>query len=141
MSEEPRPTVMLATMIGALLAKHRVIDLAALEDPEGYDKGHTAKGILLTVHDLLDFLEDRIGFGTNEDKREETMSELKGKVIHTGYIVEVVENEAWLTQDGKVTTVYDERGVWHEVDDARLALAYSMNPNPTSDATQEGGQR
>ena len=57
--------VMLATMIGALLIKHKVIDQAALDDPEGYDKGHTARGILLTVHDLLDFLEDRIDESPN----------------------------------------------------------------------------
>jgi hypothetical protein len=60
--------VMLATMIGALLIKHKVIDGAALDDPEGYDKGHTAKGILLTVHDLLDFLEDRIDESPNAQR-------------------------------------------------------------------------
>lgn len=59
--------VMLATMIGALLIKHKVIDQAALDDPEGYDKGHTARGILLTVHDLLDFLEDRIDESPNSE--------------------------------------------------------------------------
>ena len=57
--------VMLATMIGALLIKHKVIDRAAIDDPEGYDKGHTVQGILLTVHDLLDFLEDKIDESPN----------------------------------------------------------------------------
>lgn len=57
--------VMLATMIGSLLIKHKVIDRAALDDPDGYDKGHTSKGILLTVHDLLDFLEDKIDESPN----------------------------------------------------------------------------
>lgn len=52
--------VMLATMIGALLAKHRVIDAMALEDPEGYDNARTVTGILMTVHDLIAFVEDRI---------------------------------------------------------------------------------
>lgn len=48
--------IMLAVMLGALLAKHRVIDIAAIENPEAYDNGRTAEAILATAEDLLEFL-------------------------------------------------------------------------------------
>lgn len=45
-------------MLGALLAKHKVIDRAALEDPEGYDQRATLEAVYATASDLIDFLED-----------------------------------------------------------------------------------
>ncbi len=47
--------IALSTMLAALLAKHRVIDRAAVEDPEGYDKGQTSLAIHATAGDLLEF--------------------------------------------------------------------------------------
>jgi hypothetical protein len=67
MKSDRETKVMLATMLGALLAKHRVIDRAAIEDPEGYDKGRTAEAILATAGDLLSFLE---GVETENDQGE-----------------------------------------------------------------------
>jgi len=50
------PKIMLATMLGALLVKHRILDRATIDDPQGYDKGETLDAILAVAGDLLDFL-------------------------------------------------------------------------------------
>lgn len=50
----------------------------------------------------------------------------KPVIVHQGYYVELCENSAWLTKDGKVTCWYEERGVWDEYVDAELALACSL---------------
>lgn len=47
---------MLATMLGALMVKHRILDRATIDDPQGYDKGETLDAILAVAGDLLDFL-------------------------------------------------------------------------------------
>lgn len=48
---------MLATMLGALLAKHKIMDRAAIEDPKGYDNYQTLEAVLVVAGDLLEFLE------------------------------------------------------------------------------------
>lgn len=50
----------------------------------------------------------------------------KPVVVHQGYYVELCDNCAWLTQDGKVTVNYEERGICEEYVDAELALANSL---------------
>ncbi len=50
------------------------------------------------------------------------MSEIKSQ----GYIIELAEGGPWLAQDLTVTPNFDERGVWHEIVDAELAMARSL---------------
>jgi hypothetical protein len=47
-------------------------------------------------------------------------------IKHCGYIIELAEHGPWLTQDGAVTTNWGDRGIWHELADAELAMARSL---------------
>lgn len=51
------------------------------------------------------------------------------KIIGQGYIIAIAEGGPWLAQDGTVTINWAERGIWHELSDAELALARSLSPN------------
>jgi hypothetical protein len=50
----------------------------------------------------------------------------KGCMEIPGYICEVVEGSAWLTKDGKLTTVWQERGVWNTPEEAQKAAEKAM---------------
>ena len=50
-------------------------------------------------------------------------------ILHQGYIIELAEGGPWLAQDLTVTINWGERGVWHDITDAELALARSLSPN------------
>lgn len=47
------------------------------------------------------------------------------------HFVEVVAGCVWLTQDGKTTGTFSERGLWDTEDEARTALTKSFStPTP-----------
>jgi hypothetical protein len=50
-------------------------------------------------------------------------------IMHQGYIIELADGGPWLKNDLTWTPIWDERGVWHEVIDAELAMARSLSPN------------
>ena len=55
------------------------------------------------------------------------------KIMHQGYIIELADGGPWLKNDLTWTPVWDERGVWHEPEDAELAMARSLeNKQPWS---------
>ncbi len=62
-----------------------------------------------------------------EDAKPDSVQRLVRR--HQGYIIEIAEGGPWLAQDGTVTINWGERGVWHELTDAELALARSLSPN------------
>lgn len=39
-----------------------------------------------------------------------------------GFIIDVFDGSAWITQDGRVTDKWDERGVWLTQDEASAAM-------------------
>ena len=51
------------------------------------------------------------------------------KVVNQGYIIELADGGPWLKKDLTWTPIWDERGVWHELIDAKLAMARSLSPN------------
>ena len=62
-----------------------------------------------------------------ENSTNENMSD-QPAILSQGYIVEVAAGGPWLKQDGTWTPNYDERGVWHEYDDAEMAIYHSLHP-------------
>ena len=50
-------------------------------------------------------------------------------IMHQGYIIELADGGPWLKNDLTWTPIWDERGVWHEIVDAELAMARSLSPN------------
>lgn len=50
-------------------------------------------------------------------------------IMHQGYIIELADGGPWLKTDLTWTPIWDERGVWHELTDAELAMARSLSPN------------
>ena len=50
-------------------------------------------------------------------------------ILHQGYIVELADGGPWLKNDLTWTPNWAERGVWHELIDAELAVAHSVSPN------------
>lgn len=43
-----------------------------------------------------------------------------------GYILEVAENGPWFRQDGLITDVWSERGVWPSISEAGIALHHFL---------------
>ena len=58
-----------------------------------------------------------------DSQLRKVMNTDKPVIVHQGYYVELCENCAWLSWDGKETAFYEERGVWDEYVDAEFALA------------------
>ena len=54
--------------------------------------------------------------------------DLPASILSLGFIVEVAEGGPWLRQDGTWTPDYAERGVWHEYEDAEMAIYRSLHP-------------
>ena len=48
-------------------------------------------------------------------------------VQHHGYIIELADGGPWLKNDLTWTPIWEERGVWHEIADAELAMARSLS--------------
>lgn len=44
------------------------------------------------------------------------------KILTQGYIIELAECGPWLKNDLTWTLIWADRGVWHEITDAELAL-------------------
>lgn len=57
------------------------------------------------------------------------------KIINQGYIIELAEGGPWLKDDLTWTPNWVERGVWHELADAELAIARSLvaSKNPIAE--------
>jgi hypothetical protein len=53
-------------------------------------------------------------------------------IMHQGYIIELADGGPWLKNDLTWTPIWDERGVWHDLTDAELALARSLSPTENS---------
>lgn len=51
---------------------------------------------------------------------------MNSKIIHQGYIIELAEGGPWLRDDLTWTPSWKERGIWHELADAELAIARSL---------------
>ena len=58
-------------------------------------------------------------------------------LMHQGYIIELADGGPWLKNDLTWTPIWDERGVWHEVIDAELAMARSLSPNSLLDTGKD----
>lgn len=39
-----------------------------------------------------------------------------------GYILDVFDGSAWMTQDGQVTTEWGSRGIWQTIEEAQAAM-------------------
>jgi len=48
-----------------------------------------------------------------------------------GYIIELADGGPWLKNNLTWTPNWEERGVWHEITDAELAVARSLSPKET----------
>ncbi len=46
-----------------------------------------------------------------------------------GYILDVFDGSAWITQDGKVTDKWHERGIWPTPEAAAEAMQRCLSPN------------
>jgi hypothetical protein len=55
------------------------------------------------------------------------------RVLPQGYIIELAPGGPWLKNDLTWTPDYAERGVWHELVDAELAISRSLQPNIRDD--------
>ena len=54
-----------------------------------------------------------------------------------GYILDVFDGSAWITQDGQVTDKWHERGIWPTPDAAAEMMQRCLSPN---DRTERPGQ-
>jgi hypothetical protein len=54
-----------------------------------------------------------------------------------GYILDLFDGSAWMTQDGRVTDKWNERGVWPTAESASEAMRRFLYPNPN----QSGGSQ
>lgn len=61
------------------------------------------------------------------------------KVLSQGYIIELAEGGPWLKNDLTWTDDWSERGVWHDIFEAELAIADSLNDQTHTGAKREGG--
>ena len=50
-------------------------------------------------------------------------------ILNQGYIIELADGGPWLKQDLTWTPDWGDRGIWHELTDAELARARSLQPN------------
>lgn len=44
-----------------------------------------------------------------------------------GFIIDVFDGSAWLTQDGKVTSRWEERGFWQTIEEAEEMMQRVLN--------------
>jgi hypothetical protein len=54
-----------------------------------------------------------------------------------GYILDVLDGSAWITQDGQVTDKWQERGVWPTPEAAAEMMQRCLSPN---DKLNHGGE-
>jgi hypothetical protein len=47
---------------------------------------------------------------------------------HPGYIIDMFDGSVWITQDGKVTTEWSERGIWPTLEAAQEMVERIMGP-------------
>lgn len=52
-----------------------------------------------------------------------------GCVEAPGYILDLFDGSAWMTQDGRVTDRWNERGVWPTAESAAEAMRRFLSPN------------
>lgn len=52
-----------------------------------------------------------------------------GCVEAPGYILDLFDGSAWMTQDGRVTDRWNERGVWPTAECAAEAMRRFLSPN------------
>lgn len=52
----------------------------------------------------------------------------KGCQEITGYILDVFDGSAWVTQDGRITTEWSERGVWPTQEAAAEMMERCLSP-------------
>lgn len=65
----------------------------------------------------------------SEAQPPQTVPGSAAKILHQGYIIELADGGHWLRNGLTWTPIWDERGVWHELADAELAIARSLSPN------------
>lgn len=75
---------------------------------------------------------------TQNTTEEAALSEAHGSAIRGvppgcvqayGYILDVFDGSAWMTQDGRVTDKWQERGVWPTAEAAQEAMHRFLSPN------------
>jgi hypothetical protein len=72
---------------------------------------------------------------------DETRGQYRMTILNQGFIIELAEGGPWLKNDLTWTPIWDERGVWHEITDAELAVARSLSPSKSQDAMPGSQQR